>query len=112
LDDNDIKNWNNNNMNDDKSLLFMKCRINIKLKKYQEALSDLDRLFELNEEDFSFTYLLREYSDFWSYLCNYYGIRNNEFAELGIFDNFSGYMYKGNRIFFQINYSLQVELNK
>ena len=96
-DNNDFENWNNNNdMNDDKSLLFMKCKINIKLKKYQEALSDLDRLFELNEEDISFTYLLREHSDFWSYLCIHYEIKNNEFAKLGICDNFSSYMYKGN----------------
>jgi tetratricopeptide (TPR) repeat protein len=92
-DNNDLNNIPN--INDNISLLFMKCKIDIKLNKYHEALSDLNRLFELDDEDISFTYLLREYSDFWSYLCDYYEININEFTELGILDYFSNYMYKG-----------------
>ncbi|CAB5189584.1 unnamed protein product [Rhizophagus irregularis] len=99
-DDNDL---NIPNINDDNSLLFMKCKIYIKLKKYDEAMLDLNRLFELNNDDISFTYLLREYSDFWSYLCDYYEISNNEFTELGIVDNFSTYMYKVKNVFFVSN---------
>ena len=70
----------------------------IKLKKYKEALLDLDRLFELNHNDISFTYLLKEHSDFWSFLCEIYDINNgHDFTKLGIVSKFNIYMYEGRR---------------
>uniref|UniRef100_U9UJA7 TPR-like protein n=1 Tax=Rhizophagus irregularis (strain DAOM 181602 / DAOM 197198 / MUCL 43194) TaxID=747089 RepID=U9UJA7_RHIID len=55
------------NINYDESLLLMRCKIYIELKKYEDAVLDLDRLFELND-DISFAYLLQKYSDFWLYM--------------------------------------------
>ncbi|GBC18455.2 hypothetical protein GLOIN_2v1785938 [Rhizophagus irregularis DAOM 181602=DAOM 197198] len=55
------------NINNNTSLLFVRCKIYIELKKYKDAKSDLDRLFTLSN-DISFIYLLQKYSKFWSYL--------------------------------------------
>ncbi|RGB38574.1 hypothetical protein C1646_665286 [Rhizophagus diaphanus] len=38
------------NINHDNSLLFMRCKINIELKQYEEAALDLFRLFEQNND--------------------------------------------------------------
>ncbi|PKC65366.1 TPR-like protein [Rhizophagus irregularis] len=78
------------NIYHDKSLLFMRCKIYIELKNYYEAKLDLNRLFELND-DISFVYLLKKYSDFWSYLCEDYF---SDFVELGYNDKFNIYMFK------------------
>jgi hypothetical protein len=91
-----IKQISNVNINNDKPLLFARCKIYIKLKKYSEAKSDLDKLFRF-DNDISFVYLLRKYSDFWLYLCKVHNINDKEFIELGIVDKFDIYMYKGKR---------------
>ncbi|RIA94053.1 hypothetical protein C1645_761016 [Glomus cerebriforme] len=87
-------------INDDKLLLFIRCKIYIELKKYHEAKLDFDRLCELNQyKDFSFVYLLQEYSDFWSYLCNICNIKD-DFTEIGIITEFNKYMFKERKIYF------------
>ncbi|EXX61933.1 hypothetical protein RirG_166520 [Rhizophagus irregularis DAOM 197198w] len=83
------------NINYDESLLLMRCKIYIELKKYEDAVLDLDRLFELND-DISFAYLLQKYSDFWLYMCKSYII--NYYTQLGITNNFDLYMYRGRHI--------------
>ncbi|POG60088.1 hypothetical protein GLOIN_2v808915 [Rhizophagus irregularis DAOM 181602=DAOM 197198] len=79
------------NINHDESLLLMRCTIYIRLKKYEDAVLDLDRLFEINE-DISFAYLLQKYSDFWLYLCKSYLL--NDRVHLGITNYFDLYMYR------------------
>ncbi|GBB84806.1 hypothetical protein RclHR1_11380004 [Rhizophagus clarus] len=88
-----------------KSLLFMKCKIYIELEKYSEAKLDLNRLFMLNEEDISFICLLREYSDFWSYLYGIYKINVNDIdcKEFGIIDEFSKLIYNVTNVYFITN---------
>ncbi|PKC17045.1 hypothetical protein RhiirA5_369343 [Rhizophagus irregularis] len=79
------------NINNNTSLLFVRCKIYIELKKYKDAKSDLDRLFTLSN-DISFIYLLQKYSKFWSYLCKFYRIK--KISELGILNKFYIYMFK------------------
>jgi tetratricopeptide (TPR) repeat protein len=89
---NQISNINNNT---DKSLFFNRCKIYIELKKYKEAKSDLDILFEL-DKSISFIYLLQKYSDFWSYLLHeFFGTNNNKINQLGFTNEFNIYMYMG-----------------
>ncbi|RIA84922.1 hypothetical protein C1645_831583 [Glomus cerebriforme] len=100
------------NIENDKSLLFTRCKIYIELKKYEEAkldLKHLHRLYEFNyydsyykSSDISFIYLLQKYSDFWSYLCESYKI-DNDFTELGIVDKFNTYMFGGMWVYFISN---------
>ncbi|GBC49365.2 hypothetical protein GLOIN_2v1788324 [Rhizophagus irregularis DAOM 181602=DAOM 197198] len=93
-------NQSTNINNHDKSLLFMRCKINIELEKYEDAASDLDRLFVPNE-DILLVYLLQKYSDFWLYLCKSYF---NNFVQLGITSNyFDLYMYREQGIYFMSN---------
>jgi len=88
------------NIENDISLLFIRCKIYIELEKYNGAKLDLNRLYYLNyDDDFSFIYLLQKYSNFWSYLYEVYKINDNEFAELGIVKKFNNYMFKGESIF-------------
>src|SRR2546421_5155362 len=72
---------NINQISNDKSLLSIRCKIYIELKEYLKAKLDLDRLFKLNNEDISFVYSLKQYSDFWSYLCKSYD--DSIFIKLG-----------------------------
>ncbi|GES94218.1 hypothetical protein GLOIN_2v1877815 [Rhizophagus clarus] len=79
----------------------IKCITNIELKKYEDAELNLSRLFELND-DFSFVYPLKKYSEFWSYLCKSYkyeAIRNY----LDTTNNFNVYMFKKYKVYFISN---------
>ncbi|GBB89786.1 hypothetical protein RclHR1_01660005 [Rhizophagus clarus] len=87
------------NIYHDKSLLFTRCKIYIELKNYHEAKLDLNRLFELND-DISFVYLLKKYSEFWSYLCEDYFY---DFSEIGFSDKFNIYMFKEHNVYFISN---------
>ncbi|PKC67327.1 hypothetical protein RhiirA1_458586 [Rhizophagus irregularis] len=107
LVDNNFENWNNeillkinqfSYINSNNLLLLIRCKAYIKLKNYYEANRDLNRLFELNN-NISFIYLLQEYSDFWSYLCNYHGINNEESAKFGIIDEFNNYLYNEKKVY-------------
>ncbi|PKY19548.1 hypothetical protein RhiirB3_469216 [Rhizophagus irregularis] len=107
------------NIDDDKSLLFIRCKIYIESKEYDKALLDLDRLFDLNYDDISFIHLLREYFDFWIYVCDYYNISDDGFTEFGIVEKLNKYMYKVKAIYFvsnldnlsTINYNIQDDDN-
>ncbi|PKY33251.1 TPR-like protein [Rhizophagus irregularis] len=81
-----------------------------KMKKYDNAVLDLDRLFELND-DISFAYLLQKYSDFWLYMCKSYII--NYYTQLGITNNFDLYMYRARGVYFMsnLNYNCQFQKN-
>ncbi|EXX58129.1 Sti1p [Rhizophagus irregularis DAOM 197198w] len=83
-----------NEINDDKSLLFIRCKINIELRRYVDAKLELNRLFELDNENFSFVYLLRKYSDFWLYLCEVCKINDDKLIKFGIVDKFNIYMFE------------------
>ncbi|PKK62470.1 hypothetical protein RhiirC2_790329 [Rhizophagus irregularis] len=85
------------NINHDESLLLTRCKIYIGLKKYDNAVLDLDRLFELND-DISFVCSLQKYSDFWLYLHESYALN-----ELGIINNFDLYMYSVKGVYFMSN---------
>ncbi|GBC09473.1 hypothetical protein RclHR1_00890009 [Rhizophagus clarus] len=79
----------------------IKCITNIELKKYEDAELNLSRLFELND-DFSFVYPLKKYSEFWSYLCKFYkyeAIRTN----LDTTNKFNVYMFKKYKVYFISN---------
>src|SRR3990170_665070 len=76
------------NIDNDELLLIIKCKIYIELERYEKAKQFLDRLFKLYNDDISFLYLLEKHSEFWSYLCEYYGFKN-----FGILDDFNKYMY-------------------
>ncbi|PKC07984.1 hypothetical protein RhiirA5_478301 [Rhizophagus irregularis] len=76
----------------DKSLLFIRCKLNIELKKYEYAELDLNRLFKLNH-DFSFVYELQNYTNFWLYLRKIHGFYDYNY-QLEITNNFDFYMYK------------------
>ncbi|PKC58088.1 hypothetical protein RhiirA1_541273 [Rhizophagus irregularis] len=100
------------NIDDDKSLLFIRCKIYIESKEYDKALLDLDRLFELNYDEISFIHLLREYFDFWMnkilkimmmYVCDYYNISDDGFTDFGIVEELNKYMYKVKAIYFVSN---------
>ncbi|CAB4390009.1 unnamed protein product [Rhizophagus irregularis] len=89
------------NIYHDKSLLIMRCKVYIELKKYKDAELDLNRLFELNN-DISFVYLLKKYSDFWYYLCKGYCV--NDFNDLIGFKEFINmYMFKEHYVYFASN---------
>ena len=79
------------NIKNSKLLLIIRCKIYIELEKYEEALKDLNSLFELYNGDISFLYLLKRHSDFWTYLCK---SNDHIFKDLGIFDSFNVYMYR------------------
>ncbi|RIA87515.1 hypothetical protein C1645_740073 [Glomus cerebriforme] len=103
LQDDNFEELKKLNICDSKLLHFMKCKVYIKLKNYDLAFWQLNRLISL-DEDISFVYLLREYSEFWSYICSHYEIVDiSEFTELGIINKFSGYMYYGMRVYFISN---------
>jgi tetratricopeptide (TPR) repeat protein len=90
------------NIDKNKLLLLIRCKIYIELKKYHEAKVDLKMLFRLTKyyyKNILYIYLLREYSDFWLYLCKICKYNNNDFTKLGIVNEFSKYMYKGKKIF-------------
>ncbi|GBB89489.1 hypothetical protein RclHR1_01620001 [Rhizophagus clarus] len=103
------------NIDDDESLLFIRCKIYIELKEYDKTLLDLNRLFELNYDDISFVHLLQEYFDFWIYVCDYYNISDDGFTDIGIAEKLNQYMYKVKAIYFVsnldnisiINYNIQ-----
>ncbi|PKY45526.1 TPR-like protein [Rhizophagus irregularis] len=107
------------NIDDDKSLLFIRCKIYIESKEYDKALLDLDRLFDLNYDDISFIHLLREYFDFWIYVCDYYNISDDGFTDFGIVEKLNKYIYKVKAIYFvsnldnlsTINYNIQDDDN-
>ncbi|CAB4410389.1 unnamed protein product [Rhizophagus irregularis] len=88
------------NISDNKSLLFVRCKIYIELGEYDKALLDFNRLFELYNEDISFIYLLQNYLNYWSYLCDYYKISDNDYRDIGIIENFIRYMYKVKKVYF------------
>ncbi|GES80282.1 hypothetical protein GLOIN_2v1871094 [Rhizophagus clarus] len=85
------------------NLLFMRCKVYIELEKYLEAKLDLDKLLTLNEEDISIIYLLREYSNFCSYLCKIYEINVTDFNEFGIIDKFGKLIYKVLNVYLILN---------
>ncbi|POG79488.1 hypothetical protein GLOIN_2v474699 [Rhizophagus irregularis DAOM 181602=DAOM 197198] len=87
------------NISDNKSLLFIRCEIYIELGEYDKALLDFNRLFELYNEDISFIYLLQNYLNYWSYLCDYYKISDIDYKDIGIIDNFKKYMYKVKKVY-------------
>ena len=69
---------------------------------YYEAKLDLDTLyksFRYKYKYIPYIYLLQEYSDFWSYICEVDKINNNDFTKLGIVNEFSKYMYHGKELF-------------
>jgi tetratricopeptide (TPR) repeat protein len=106
---NDILTKINQDSNIDKSelLLFIRCKIHIKLQKYHEAKLDLDMLFKLTiHKNFSYIHLSKKYSDFLSHLCKNSEIDSYEFTKfeicstkLGIVNEFSKYMYESKKIF-------------
>ncbi|PKC08823.1 TPR-like protein [Rhizophagus irregularis] len=91
------------NINENKSLFFIRCKIYIELGGYDKALLDFNRLFELYNEDISFIYLLQNYLNYWSYLCGYYKISDIDYKDIGIIDNFKKYMYKVKKVYFISN---------
>ncbi|PKK76946.1 TPR-like protein [Rhizophagus irregularis] len=78
----------------DKSYFLIRCKVNIELKRYVDAKLDLDRLFEFDNENFSFVYLLQKYSDFWLYLCEVCKINDDKLIKFGTIDKFDIYMFK------------------
>src|SRR5207249_2413307 len=92
------------NVDDNKLLLLIRCKINIESKKYYKAKLDLDRLYSLITnyyEDILHIYLLQEYSNFWLYLVEIKKINVNnycKFSEIGIIHEFDKYMYKGKNL--------------
>ncbi|GBB87969.1 hypothetical protein RclHR1_14480002 [Rhizophagus clarus] len=85
------------------NLLYMRCKVYIKLEKYLEAKLDLDKLLMLNEKDIPIACLLREYSNFCSYLFKIYKINDTEFNEIGIVNKFSKLLYKVFNVYFVSN---------
>ncbi|PKC67482.1 TPR-like protein [Rhizophagus irregularis] len=86
-------------------LRFIRCKIHIELKEYYEAKIYFDTLLELADEKerLSHIHLLQKYSDFWSYLYEFYKISGHDFTELGIVNKFSEYIYKENKVYFISN---------
>ena len=93
------------NIKDGRLLYLIRCKIHIELKMYYEAKLCLDTLYKsFNDYEYiTYIYLLQEYSDFWSYICEVDKINNNDFTKLGIVNEFSKYMYKSKEIFKFIN---------
>ncbi|RIA85903.1 hypothetical protein C1645_830132, partial [Glomus cerebriforme] len=99
------------NIKNYKSLLLIRCKIYIELKKYNEAKLDfvmLSNNYYKDTKDILFIHLLREYPDFWSYLYKFYQL-NNKFTELGIINEFYKLMYQEMKIYFISNL---INLNK
>ncbi|UZO14894.1 uncharacterized protein OCT59_006337 [Rhizophagus irregularis] len=84
---------NIDNIENSRSLLFIRCKIYIDLKMYHEAKSDLDMLYHTNRGYFSeyipYIYLLQEHEKFWSHLNNY---NNIDLSKFGIVNDFSKYI--------------------
>jgi len=78
------------NCDDNRSILFIRCQIYIKLKKYKQAKLDLEKLFEL--DDITFSYILQKYTDFWSH---FYTSNDKNLTNLRIINKFNSYMFKG-----------------
>jgi tetratricopeptide (TPR) repeat protein len=89
------------NTDNNESLLLIRCKIHIELQKYHKAKVDLDSLYKLvyHNKWFSYIYLLKEYSNFWSFLNENCEIIKYNFTKLGIVDDLSKYMYDGKKIF-------------
>ncbi|PKY45517.1 TPR-like protein, partial [Rhizophagus irregularis] len=92
------------NIKDSELLLFVRCKVYIELKMYQEAMLDLNLLCDKNNYNYSsyilYIYLLREYTDFWLYL----NVNNNiDLSELGIVNGFSKHMYEKSQVYFISN---------
>jgi tetratricopeptide (TPR) repeat protein len=89
------------NISKSESLLLIRCKIQIELQKYHEAKVDWDRLHKLiyHNKWVLYIYLLKEYSDFWSYLYENCKIGIYDFTELGIVNELSKYMYRGKKTF-------------
>ncbi|CAB5204168.1 unnamed protein product [Rhizophagus irregularis] len=92
------------NIDNDNSLLFMKCKLNIEFEQYDVAMIDLSRLF-YNYKEISFVYLLQEYQGFWSYLYKVYKTNHDYFVEFGIVDKFNKYMYTVANVYFISNFT-------
>ncbi|CAG8603806.1 13775_t:CDS:2, partial [Funneliformis caledonium] len=91
------------NIDEDKSLLLIRCKIYIELEMYEKALKDSYNLFNKSREDISIFFPLKKYLSFWSYLCNYCSLNDYESKSYGIVDNFNTYMFKGKRCYFLSN---------
>ncbi|GES84508.1 hypothetical protein GLOIN_2v1877815 [Rhizophagus clarus] len=93
----EIFNIDNNN----KSLLFMRCKMYIELEDYYKAYSDLTDLFEPNN-DISFVYPLKKYSKFWTYSCEFYRFIRS-LTLLDDTNKFNVYMFKKYNVYFISN---------
>ena len=83
------------NIEEDISLLFIRCKLYIELENYEMAVKDFYKLFSLNESNMSFVLLLQKDSIFWKHL---YDISINNGDDLRIFKVFDIYMYKSMKI--------------
>ncbi|PKK63377.1 hypothetical protein RhiirC2_855044 [Rhizophagus irregularis] len=84
-----------------KLLYFIKCKICIELKEYNEARLALNNIPYYEFE--SISHFIQDHSDFRSYLCEFCEINKDDFTEFGIVDEFSKYMYKEKRVYFLSN---------
>jgi tetratricopeptide (TPR) repeat protein len=86
------------NIEDNKLLLLIRCKMYIKLKKYNEAKLDFDDIFDYSiydkYENISYIYSLRECSGYWSFIQKIH----YKDEKLGITKAFKKYMYKGMKI--------------
>ncbi|CAB4426640.1 unnamed protein product [Rhizophagus irregularis] len=87
----------------DKLCFLIRCKINIELRRYVDAKLELNRLFELDNGNFSLVYLLRKYSDFWLYLCEVCKINDDKLIKFGIVDKFNIYMFEVKKVYFVSN---------
>ncbi|GET65626.1 hypothetical protein GLOIN_2v1488344 [Rhizophagus irregularis DAOM 181602=DAOM 197198] len=91
------------NIKDSELLILVRCKVYVELKMYHEAMLDLNLLYDKNLYYsriilyISYTYLLREITDFWLYLN--VNNNNNDLSKLGIVNEFSKYMYESKRMF-------------
>ncbi|GBB89783.1 hypothetical protein RclHR1_01660002 [Rhizophagus clarus] len=76
---------------------FIKCIMNIELKKYEDARIDLERIV-----DVSFVCLLKNYSDFWFHVCKFYEVISGN-THLDIANKFNVYMFKKHYVYFISN---------
>ncbi|POG73346.1 hypothetical protein GLOIN_2v1587083 [Rhizophagus irregularis DAOM 181602=DAOM 197198] len=96
------------NIKDSELLILVRCKVYVELKMYHEAMLDLNLLYDKNLYYsriilyISYTYLLREITDFWLYLN--VNNNNNDLSKLGIVNEFSKYMYESKiRVYFISN---------
>jgi tetratricopeptide (TPR) repeat protein len=90
------------NIDESESLLLIRCKIHIELQMYYKARADLDMLFELIDtyrKWLSYIYLLKDHSDFWSYLHEIHVIGIYDFTKFGIVNEFSKYLFESKKIF-------------